>query len=46
MVQRIFPIIIMTLQSFAGSVYLSQGDWKRAIIWFGAAIMNVGIIIV
>lgn len=46
MIQRIFPIIITLLQGLSGAVYISQGDWKRALIWFSFMFANIGIIIV
>ena len=44
MVERFFPIMIMSFQILASTIYFVKGDWKNGIIWIAAALMNFGII--
>lgn len=43
MKQYIFPSILILLDIAAGIVYGFQGDYRKLIYWFAAAILNMAV---
>lgn len=41
MTKYIFPTILILLDIGAAGVYLFDGDFKKAIYWLAAAVLNV-----
>jgi len=39
----LFPIVMIILDVGAGIVYLCNGDVKKAIYWFAAAVLNAAV---
>lgn len=39
----IFPTILIILQFFASFPYLASGNWKMAVYWFAAAVLNAAV---
>jgi hypothetical protein len=39
--QYIFPTMLILLQAFSGIVSGAVGDWRKAIYWIAAAILNI-----
>ncbi len=39
----IFPTCLIVLNVAAGIVSFIQGDWKRGIYWFAAAVLNAAV---
>lgn len=40
---KIFPMILITLQIGAGIVYAAQSDWRKAVYWIAAAVLNIAV---
>lgn len=38
---KIFPVVLIALDVGAGIVYAAQGDWKKAVYWIAAAVLNI-----
>lgn len=38
--QYIFPLVLIALDVGASAMYLCAGDWKKAIYWIAAAVLN------
>lgn len=38
--QYIFPVLLMLLDVGAAVVYATDGDWKKAVYWVAAAVLN------
>lgn len=38
--QYIFPLVLIALDVGASVMYLCAGDWKKAIYWIAAAVLN------
>lgn len=38
--QYIFPLVLIILDVCAGVVCFYTGDWKKAIYWIAAAVLN------
>ena len=43
MIKKVFPIILIVLQSLAGAVCLYEKDFKMMIYWFAAAVLNAAV---
>ena len=39
--EYIFPLALITLDLCAAAVYAAQRDWRKAIYWVAAAVLNV-----
>ncbi len=39
----IFPISIIALSFSAGVVYTATGDYRRAVYWFAATVLNLAV---
>lgn len=39
--ELIFPVLLILLDVGASVVYLANGDWKKAIYWVAAAVLNI-----
>lgn len=39
----ILPIVMIVLDIGAGIVYAAAGDWKHAIYWIAAAVLNAAV---
>lgn len=42
-IQYIFPVLLMLLDVGAAIVYATDGDWKKAIYWVAAAVLNTAV---
>jgi hypothetical protein len=38
--EKIFPVILIALDVGAAIVYACGGEWKKAIYWIAAAVLN------
>lgn len=38
--QQFFPTILIALDVMASFVYATDGDWRKVIYWFAAAILT------
>ena len=43
MKQYIFPSILILLQMAASTMYLAEGDYRKTVYWFAAAILNIAV---
>lgn len=41
--QQIFPTILIVLQFCASFPYLASRNWKMAVYWFAAAVLNAAV---
>lgn len=41
--QHLFPLLMIMLDVGAAIVYGSGGDWKKAIYWIAAAVLNAAV---
>ena len=41
--EYIFPLILILLDICAAIVYGAVGDWKKAIYWLAAAVLNAAV---
>lgn len=41
MKKYIFPLALIVLDVAAAMVYAACGDWKKAVYWVAAAVLNV-----
>ena len=41
MVQKLFPIILISLDFCASFIYLLNGDLKRGIYWIAAGVLTI-----
>lgn len=39
--QYIFPLLLIALDVGAGIVFATQGDWRKAVYWIAAAVLNI-----
>lgn len=39
----VLPIVMIVLDVLAGIVYACAGDWKHAVYWIGAAVLNAAV---
>ena len=40
MKEKIFPLILIALDAGAAIVYACSGEWRKAIYWIAAAVLN------
>lgn len=43
MSRYLFPAILILLQLGAAIGYIPSGDWRMAVYWFAAAVLNVAV---
>lgn len=41
--QKLFPILLIVLQIGAAIVSVKQGDIRKGIYWFAAAVLNISV---
>lgn len=41
--EKMFPTILIILDLLASFVYLSQGDWRKFVYWFCAAVLTFAV---
>jgi type IV secretory pathway VirB2 component (pilin) len=39
--QYLFPVLLIVIQMCAGIVYGVSEDWRKAIYWIAAAVLNI-----
>lgn len=40
-IEKIFPLILIILDVAAAVVYACKTDWKMAVYWIAAAVLNI-----
>lgn len=40
---RFFPVVLIVLDLLASIAYAFEGDWRRMVYWFAAAVLTVSI---
>lgn len=38
-----FPCLLIALDLGAGIMYAIEGDWRKVVYWFAAAVLNVAV---
>lgn len=39
--EKIFPLILIILDTLSAVPYAVSGDWKKSIYWIAAAVLNI-----
>lgn len=40
---KIFPLILIILQAVSAVPYALAGDWRQAVYWIAAAVLNIAV---
>lgn len=43
MTAKVFPFTMVLLSLFASAAYAVDGDWRRMVYWFAAAVLNAAV---
>jgi hypothetical protein len=40
-ITHLFPMLLILLDIGASAMYVSNGEWKQAVYWLAAAVLNI-----